>query len=320
VPTDARHILNAAADILATAGVENPRGDARLLLGLAMGRDGPVLPHEDLDNYNEAIATSFDDLIARRVGGEPVSRMRGWREFWSLRFAINEATLDPRPDSECLVEAAIAFGRLRDTGDPAKPLKIADLGTGSGCLLLACLSELPVAIGVGIDINGSAIAMARANATALGLDDRARFIERSFTVLAKDKGPDTDPDTDLDTGITAQDFDIILCNPPYIPSAEIAGLADEVALYDPHLALDGGDDGLSAWRALMPNIAALLTIGGRAFVEIGDGQEDDVDLIAAAAGLYPDGRVLDLSGTIRTLIYRPAGPLDGSEEHAADLE
>ncbi len=315
MPTDARHILNAAADTLATAGVENPRGDARLLLGLALGRDGPVLPHEDLDNYNEAIAASFDELIARRVGGEPVSRMRGWREFWSLRFAINEATLDPRPDSECLVEAATAFGRLKDTGDPAKPLKIADLGTGSGCLLLACLSELPAASGVGIDINGSAIAMARANAAALGLDDRARFIERSFTALAKNQDPDTDPEPDM----PAQDFDIILCNPPYIPSAEIAGLADEVALYDPRLALDGGDDGLTAWRDLMPNIAALLTIGGRAFVEIGDGQEDDVDLIAAAAGLYPDGRVLDLSGTIRTLIYRQAGPIDGSAEHAADL-
>lgn len=296
MPGEARHILGPAADRLESAGIDSARADARLLLGLAVGRDGPVLPHEDTDHITAAQLVDFSNLVERRLSGEPVSRMRGWREFWSLRFAISPATLDPRPDSETLVESACAFAREIGQSRAGAPMRILDLGTGSGCLLLACLSELPDAIGVGIDINPDAIAVARQNATMLGLQEQAEFIEGNFTesVIA----------TPMDDARHNGGFDIILCNPPYIPSADIDGLARDVADFDPRLALDGGRDGFDSWRGVLPTITSLLAPAGQAFVEIGDGQADGLDAIALSAGLVAERRLPDLSGTIRVMIYR----------------
>ncbi len=283
---EARIILGPAAAVLEQAGIPSARQDARLLLGFALGRDNAVLPHQDLLLWTDDLDRLFQSYIQRRIAGEPVSRIRGWREFWSLNFGLSAATLDPRPDSEILVEHAVAYahGRLGDAG--CDNLRLLDIGTGSGCLLLACLSELSAATGLGIDINPDVIATAAYNADALGLADRASFAVADFT-------------TSLD-GLGY--FDIILSNPPYIPSAQITALSSEVAEHDPLLALDGGLDGLECWRKLMPEMARLLSAQGRVFVEIGDGQEQNVIALAQAAGFSVNGVFADLSGKERCLV------------------
>ena len=225
---------------------------------------------------------AFDALMERRLAGEPVSRIRGWREFWSLRVALSPDTLDPRPDSETIVAAALSWA-----GQRGGRMRLLDLGSGSGALLLACLSELPRASGIGIDISAGAVRTATANATRLGLGDRASFVEGNFE----------DPD------IGGHGFDLVLCNPPYIPLAEINGLAREVTGFDPLLALDGGDDGLASWRRVMPRIADGLAPGGRAFVEIGAGQQAQVTAIAMAAGLQPVDDADDMAGIVRCLVF-----------------
>ena len=288
---EARTILGPAVAALTQAGIASARQDARLLLGFALGRDSAVLPHEDVRGWTGDLDRLFQTYVARRVVGEPVSRIRGWREFWSLNFELSAATLDPRPESEILVERAIAYGRER-LGDGRgngrdQGLQLLDMGTGSGCLLLACLSELALATGLGIDINPDAIDMAAHNAGALGLADRATFAVADFTASMEGFGC----------------FDIILSNPPYIPSAQIATLSSEVAVHDPLLALDGGQDGLDCWRRLMPEMAKLLSARGHIFVEIGEGQAADVTALASAAGLSAAGVFADLSGTQRCLVF-----------------
>ena len=276
-------VLAPAQSRLRGGGIDSAALDARLLLGLALGRDDAVLPHETLTAWTSARDVVFADLVNRRLAGEPVSRIRGWREFWSLRFSLSPETLDPRPDSETLVAAALSWadGRCDDA------LRILDLGSGSGALLLACLSDLQKASGVGVDINSGAVRTSRNNAESLGLAGRASFMAGDFA----------DPD------LGGDNFDMILCNPPYIPRAQIGGLAPEVSIFDPAAALDGGEDGLASWRRLMPRIAGGLAAGGRAFVEIGDGQQRDVTSLAREAGLHPAGDAADLSGIVRCLVF-----------------
>ena len=282
---EARSILVPVQARLRDAGIDSAALDARLLLGMALGRDDAVLPHETLAGWTAEHGGALDAMIERRLAGEPVSRIRGWREFWSLRLALSPDTLDPRPDSETIVTAALAWAKQR-----GGRLRLLDLGSGSGALLLACLSELPRASGVGIDISAGAVRTAAANAMRLGLGDRAVFTEGDFA--------------DSDAG--GEGFDLVLCNPPYIPQAEINGLAREVTGFDPRLALDGGDDGLASWRRVMPRIADGLAPGGRAFVEIGVGQQAQVTAIASAAGLQTFGDAGDLAGIVRCLVFAVA--------------
>lgn len=284
---EARIILGPAAAALSQAGITSAQQDVRLLLGLVLGHDEAVLPHEEVKNWTDDQNSRFQAYLKRRMAGEPVSRIRGWREFWSLDFELSSATLDPRPDSEILVESAVAFGEDCFAGSEANRLRILDIGTGSGCLLLACLSELTMATGLGIDISPDAIDMAAHNAGALALDDRATFVVADFTTNLAQLGY----------------FDIILCNPPYIPSAQISALSPEVALYDPLLALDGGVDGLDSWRLLMPEMAKLLSAQGRIFVEIGEGQGPDVLVLANLAGFSYAKIFNDLSGIQRCLSF-----------------
>jgi release factor glutamine methyltransferase len=279
--TEARSILVPAQARLRAAGIDSAALDARLLLGIVLGRDDAVLPHETLAGWTAEQGGAFDALMERRLAGEPISRIRGWREFWSLRVALSPDTLDPRPDSETIVAAALSWA-----GQRGGRMRLLDLGSGSGALLLACLSELPRASGIGIDISAGAVRTATANATRLGLGDRASFVEGNFE----------DPD------IGGHGFDLVLCNPPYIPLAEINGLAREVTGFDPLLALDGGDDGLASWRRVMPRIADGLAPGGRAFVEIGAGQQAQVTAIAMAAGLQPVDDADDMAGIVRCLV------------------
>ena len=280
---EARHLLQPAQTQLRGAGIADASLDARLLLAMALGREEAVLPHESLTDWSNTAAAVFSRLLARRCAGEPVSRIRGWREFWSLRFALSADTLDPRPDSETVVEAALAWvGGRREAS-----LRLLDLGTGSGALLLACLSEMPGATGIGVDLSAGALATATANAAQLRLSDRVQFVEGDFA----------------DPQAGAGEFDLILCNPPYIPRRAIEQLAPEVAHFDPKRALDGGDDGLDCWRSLLPRLQQGLAPKGRAFVEIGAGQEKAVTSLARQAGLQAAGTRPDLSGTIRCLIF-----------------
>lgn len=276
--------IESAARRLSAAGIEDARHEARLLLAQATGWDRVAIiahPERELAEGQDA---SLARLVERRAAREPLSRILGWREFWSLRFALGPDTLDPRPDSETLVSAALEFT------DRNRSLTVLDLGTGSGCLLLAFLSEAKEARGLGIDLSHGVLAVAEANARDLGLAGRAEFRQG-----------------DWGRGLEAR-FELILCNPPYIPAGDIAGLTPEVARFDPLLALWGGPDGLAAYRRLSDELPRLLLAGGFAIVEIGAGQEAAAAAILAAGGLMFLGSRADLSGTPRCLVLRaPAG-------------
>jgi release factor glutamine methyltransferase len=273
-------LLRAAAERLADAGVETPRRDARALLVAAMDvEETALLTDPDLP-VGAAAAERFGDFVARREARMPVSRILGEREFWSLAFRIGPGVLDPRPDSETLVEAALAHVDAHAAGRSGA-WRVLDLGTGSGCLLLALLSDLPRATGLGLERDPDAAALARANAARHGLDARAEIRAADWYTLEGDC------------------FDLILANPPYVPTAEIAGLDDEVARHDPLGALDGGPDGLDAYRALAPKLPGWLAPGGQAFLEVGHDQGPAVQALLRAAGLRTPAGVCDLAGTLR---------------------
>lgn len=277
----ARHVLNQLAHRLAEACIDGPRRDANLILQMAIGHQDTILSHHDI-SLDDTASQRLEDLMARRIAGCPVSRLRGMREFYSLPFIISDATLDPRPDSELLVEQTLGFLKHKE-GTPV----IADFGTGSGCLLLAVLANHPSATGIGIDISQQALGIAAENASQLGLSQRSDFIC-----------------SDWDQRLASYDrFDVIIANPPYIAETDKASLQKEVRDYDPPTALFAGQDGLSDYRQLMPIIAKRLKDGGAAFVEIGQHQQDDVIAIAQAAGLICTSQEQDLAGIIRCLIF-----------------
>jgi release factor glutamine methyltransferase len=232
-------------------------------------------------SLTEAQKARLAQLIDARNGGQPISRMRGKREFWSGDFYLNSATLDPRPDSEVLVSSALAFARNKSHQTSA--IKVLDLGCGSGCLLLSTLSELPDASGLGVDCAALAVAQSRANAASLGLAGRADFQIGYWAEGVKDR------------------FDIILSNPPYICEGD-ASLSAEVRCYDPDLALFGGKDGLAAYRVLLPQFGSILAKAGQVFLEVGFGQSKAVAQIAEQAGLCLVDIAKDLSGVERCLV------------------
>ncbi len=279
--------LHRAAATLGAAGVARPRLDARLLLAhvLEIGPEGVLASPErpvDRDSLKRLAG-----LTARRARREPVARIVGTREFWSLPLRITPDTLDPRPDSETVVETALSA--LAAAGVAGwRPIRLLDLGTGSGCLLLALLHELPNARGLGVDIDEQACATAAANAASLGLGRRAWF-------AAGDWG------RGLGGG-----FDLIVANPPYVPDDCIDGLQPEVARYEPRRALAGGADGLDCYRALAPDLARLLAPDGLGVVELGAGQAGAVMELFAAAGLQGLGAGRDLAGIERCVILRKA--------------
>lgn len=287
VPMTLGAILAAAALRLDAAGVPEARRDARLLLAHALGRDPSALAIADRETLGASALAAVEAALARRCAREPVARIRGFREFWSLAFALSPETLDPRPDSEALIEAAL--GEVDDRGAPLAAL---DLGTGSGCLLLALLSELPAARGLGLDVSAGAVATARANAAALGLAGRAAFAVGDWL----------DGRADWPAGVHR--FDCILSNPPYIESGVIAGLAPEVARYEPRRALDGGVDGLDAYRSLAPLIRELLAPNGFCVIEVGAGQAEAVAAILGKSSLTTTRRMRDLAGHERCLVVR----------------
>ena len=283
-PDSLESALRRGQAVLQEAGVEAPRRDARLLLAAVLGLEPGALIVAGDRELTETERRRFDDMIERRARREPVSRILGRREFWSLDLAIAPATLDPRPDSETLVEAVLAR-----TAEPDAPRRVLDLGTGSGNLLLAVLSALPGAWGLGLDRDPAALAVAAENADRLGLAGRAAFV-------ASDWGP-----------ALAGAWDVVLCNPPYVQSGEIDTLAPEVARFEPRAALDGGADGLAAYRRVVPEAARLLAPDGLAAIELGVGQADAVAALARESGLAPLECLPDLAGIRRCWLFGPPG-------------
>ena len=276
-------LLRDTAVALTAAGIDNVRFEARLLLSHAAGLSIEQLIARGPDPAPVAVFATLRDLTARRVRREPMAYIMGEREFWGLPFKVSAAVLVPRPDSETLIETVL--GLFPDRG---RPLRIADLGLGSGCLLLTLLREYPQAVGVGIDASPEALEMASVNAGALGVASRARLEAgdwREAGWAERLGGP----------------FDLLVSNPPYIESATIDGLMPEVARHEPRLALDGGADGLAAYRAIAAEAARLVVPGGWAVVEGGEGQAADIAALFAAAGLKPGAPRQDLGGVDRVV-------------------
>ncbi|TDH60401.1 peptide chain release factor N(5)-glutamine methyltransferase [Dankookia rubra] len=257
--------------------------EARLLLAHAIGCRQDELLRDPRAAVLPAAAARFGDLLRRRLDHAPVAHLLGEQDFWSLRFAVSPATLIPRADSEALIEAA-----LEAFADRAAVRRVLDLGTGTGCLLLAALTEFPAAAGLGLDRVPAAAALARDNAARLGLAGRAAFAVADWAAPVAGR------------------FDLVLSNPPYIESASIAGLMPEVARHEPASALDGGSDGLDAYRAIAAALPGLLAPGGRAILELGQGQQPAVAAIAAARGLRSLGCRPDLGGVPRALVLARA--------------
>ena len=277
----AREALRRGAERLAAAGIPNPRLEVRLLLSHAAG----LTPEALLRDLDQSVdAAPLDACLDRRAAREPLALILGRQEFWSLSFAVSPATLIPRADSETVVDAALAA-----RPDRAAPLRVLDLGTGTGCLLLAVLHERPAAWGLGVDLSPEAARLAARNAGALGLAHRAAFACGDWDAPLQGR------------------FDLVLSNPPYVETAAIAGLMPEVARHEPTRALDGGADGLAAYRRILGRLPALLAPGGVAVLELGEGQAGAVGTLAANTGLLRQTLRPDLAGTARALILHVPG-------------
>jgi release factor glutamine methyltransferase len=271
----------ALAARLQSAGIDSAELDTRLLVGHALGLDLTGM----IAAANRALTSDesdrLDALAHRRLTREPVARILGQKEFWGLQLALSAETLVPRPDTETVVELALEM--LREGSANQRP-RVADLGTGTGAILLALLSEWPEATGIGTDISDEALETATANAARLGLAARASFIRCDYACALS--GP----------------YDLIVSNPPYVCTGDIAGLAAEVRDHDPVKALDGGPDGLDAYRALIPQAARILAPGAALVVEAGQGQSAQIEALMTSAGLTPHGAPkADLGGIPRAV-------------------
>lgn len=280
--------MNAAALIaegeaaLAAAGIEAPRREARLLLAHVLNAEAGALALEGDRVVTGGDVAGFRAVLARRAAHEPFAYIVGRREFWSQALEVSADTLIPRPDTETLVEAALAHA-----GHRAAPLEILDLGTGTGAVLIALLSELPNATGFGVDVSPAALEVAKRNALRAGVAHRARFAISSWWSHVRGS------------------FDLVVSNPPYIPTDEIADLAPEVRAFEPRLALDGGPDGLAAYRAIASIAAERLSQGGALIVECGIGQSDRIAALFRASRFRQVTVTADLAGIPRVVAALP---------------
>ncbi|MBO6783487.1 MAG: peptide chain release factor N(5)-glutamine methyltransferase [Alphaproteobacteria bacterium] len=278
---DIRSTLHGAAAQLEAAGVENPRLDARLLLGHVLGRGTAWMIANDDTALEAGEQAAFAELLARRAAREPLAQILGVQEFWSLPFETGPDVLTPRPDSETLVEAVLDLETDREAG-----LQILDLGTGSGCLLLSVLSEFPNATGTGVDVSRAAIGVAGRNAVRLGLDRRCAWTVSGWADLPPGR------------------YDVVISNPPYIETAAIEELEPEVRDHEPRGALDGGADGCDAYRDLLCRARSWMSESGCLVFEHGAGQSDTVAAIARSNGFQVAGIYRDLAGRERVIVLR----------------
>ncbi len=274
-----RALILAARELFAAKDIDSGALDARLLLQAAAGLTHELIVAEPDMLVSADVVVRFSNFVDRRCQLEPVSRILGWREFFGRRFRVTPAVLDPRADTETLIEAALTFARAK------KNFRFLDLGTGSGAIAVTLLAELPAARGVATDLSGAALAVAQANGEALGVSARLQLLQANWF-----------------SGIEGR-FDLIASNPPYIPLGDIADLAEDVRDYDPLRALDGGPDGLEAYRRIADGAREFLTASGRVLVEIGAGQAPEVQRIFATRGLSMAGQYTDLGGHVRCLTF-----------------
>jgi release factor glutamine methyltransferase len=279
--TGIREHIAEIAERLAAAGVENARGEACLLVAAATGLERATLTAGVVPTLSAEQQAALEALVQRRQMREPIAYILAAKEFWSLRFEVDPAVLIPRPETETVVEAV-----LEQIGDRTAALRILDLGTGSGCLLLALLSELPRAVGLGVDDSPAALAVAKRNAERLSLAARAEFRQACWGAGLRGR------------------FDLIVSNPPYVRERDWQGLEPEIRDFEPQAALVAGPDGLAAYRALAPDCARLLAPAGLCALEIGLGQGDAVAALLAPHGLTVTERRRDLAGIERCLIAR----------------
>jgi release factor glutamine methyltransferase len=278
---EARRALTAD---LKSGGITSAELDARLLVGDVLGLDFTGMITAASRQLRSEEVHRLEEFMRRRLAGEPVARILGVKEFWGLPLQLSAATLVPRPDTETVVELALEIGRGEHS---AQPRRILDIGTGSGAILLALLSEWPEASGVGTDISPAALQTASRNADRLGFASRAAFVACNYTAALS--GP----------------FDLIVSNPPYIRSADIAELDREVRNFDPRRALDGGADGLAAYREVITESPRLLAPGGTLIVEAGCGQSGPISQLMAASGLtLVRPPKADLAGILRAVAGR----------------
>jgi release factor glutamine methyltransferase len=281
---EARRLLSRT---LRAKGIDSPELDARVLVGHALGLDHAALAAAPRRSLTDAEARATMALAMRRLNREPIARIVGTKEFWGLALRVTPATLVPRPESETVVEAALASIDAR--GSRVAPYRIADLGTGSGALLLALLSELPQTFGIGADISVDALVTARDNAARLHHRACSAFVASDFGCAL------------------AGEFDLIVSNPPYVASGDLAALAADVRDHDPRAALDGGADGLAAYRCIAGDAQRLLARDGLLIVELGQGQADEVTALFAQAGLKIAIIRNDLAGIPRALVAHSVG-------------
>jgi release factor glutamine methyltransferase len=266
------------------AGIDSPALDARILVGHALGLDLTALMRAADRRLAAGDLARLETLAVRRLGREPVARIIGWKEFWGLPFQVTPAVLVPRPETETAVEQALAA--IDRTGARSHPLRVADLGTGSGAILAALLTELPNAMAVGTDRDVAALAVARENARRLGVASRAAFAACDFGAAV------------------APGCDLVVTNPPYVRTDDIAALEPEVRGFDPRGALDGGCDGLAAYRIIAADTGRILGPGAHLIAEIGSGQGPAVAALFAAAGFGDIAIASDLAGVERVVTAR----------------
>ena len=262
---------------LEEAGVDTPVLDARLLLEAGAGVARLDIVSDPRREMSAEQVDGVEALVARRIAREPVSHILGKKAFWTLELNVTPSVLTPRPETEFLVELALEL-LPKD-----KPARVLDLGVGSGAILLTLLAERPHAYGIGLDVSSDALVVAEGNAQMLDLEARSEFHHGDWSTKLEEP------------------FDLVLSNPPYIPTAEIDTLAPEVARYEPRLALDGGPDGLDAYRAITPRLKQLVRPGGAFAFEVGRGQADAVADLIRAAGLHPEEPRRDLGAIPRVV-------------------
>ena len=287
--TSAGRAQRAVTALLAAAGIDSPALDARLLLQAATGRTREQLVIDPDFPLSQEQSATLSRFAARRLAREPVSRILGERAFWGRNFEVTSDTLDPRQDTETLVEFVLDL--MCEEARTRGPLRVLDIGTGTGCILVTLLAELPAARGTGVDLSTAALAVAARNAARHRVGGRAAWWE--VNVLDGVAGP----------------FDIIVSNPPYIPSAEILALEPEVRTFDPRLALDGGSDGLDYYRRIVAAVRKVTAPGGWCVVEVGAGQAaavvEQIEKQSGGAGVSTIRTRADLGGHTRCVAWKP---------------
>ena len=286
---EANVIIKSGNEILKKSDNPSPGLDSRILLGHAMGLNRSIYPHENIDITQEEINT-FKKLIKERQKGKPVSRILNKKEFWKLIFTIDESTLDPRPDSEIIIDTI-----LNHFNNKSNKLRVLDLGSGSGCLGLSIMAEYKKSKVFFFDASKETLEVVKFNAMKHKLYNRAKFIHMNWFDKKWDKK--------LLEIIKKIKFDIIIANPPYIPSNEIKNLQIEVKNFEPLLALDGGKDGLDSYRCILPKVKNILAPEGKIFLEIGKDQEYLVSEIASSNNLICKESNIDFSGITRALVF-----------------